>query len=216
MAGNLVKRILSALVLIPLVLGAVYMGGIVLYVLLALVATLAFLEWHRMVRQKERWMILEALGIVYIVIPILCFAWLTAMHVTFPFYVLFVVWLTDTGAFVFGKLIGGPKLAPRISPKKTWSGFFGGLTVPVLIQITALLLIGTPFASIPPNALYTLLLSLSAQGGDLLESWIKRQFGVKDSGAIIPGHGGILDRIDSLLVATPIAALLVLIFRHST
>src|SRR5690606_4043842 len=95
--------------------------------------------------------------------------------------------------------IGGPKLAPKVSPKKTWSGAIGGLFGAALAFSVALLVLGHPVSA---TAL-SLALGLSAvsQVGDLVESWIKRRFGVKDSGAIIPGHGGLFDRIDGLVLA---------------
>ena len=111
----------------------------------------------------------------------------------------FIVWASDTGAFVFGKLIGGKKLAPKISPNKTWSGFFGG--------ILSALIIGALIAFIlkSDNLLYTSIISVIvgavSQAGDLLESWLKRLFNKKDSGSLIPGHGGLFDRVDGLLPA---------------
>jgi phosphatidate cytidylyltransferase len=102
-------------------------------------------------------------------------------------------------AYFSGRLLGGPKLAPHISPNKTWSGFFGGLAGAVL----ASLLVAYLFASGAgwAGAALAVLLAIAASIGDLLESWIKRRFGHKDSGRLIPGHGGVLDRIDGLIVA---------------
>ncbi|MCB1430060.1 MAG: phosphatidate cytidylyltransferase, partial [Nitratireductor sp.] len=110
------------------------------------------------------------------------------------------VWGADTFAYFSGRLIGGPKLAPKISPNKTWSGFCGGLAGSVLLAALVVLLAGyTPGPWLVPTAI---VLSLTSQFGDLFESWIKRRFKVKDSGHIIPGHGGILDRIDGLIFAS--------------
>lgn len=110
------------------------------------------------------------------------------------------VWMTDTGAFFFGKFLRGVKLAPDISPAKTWAGFFGGLFVAELTAGVCILLFHPP----RPLVVYgvALGLSLASQVGDLFESWIKRQAGVKNSGDLIPGHGGLLDRIDGLIMAT--------------
>ncbi len=217
MASNLVNRTLSALVLIPVALGAVYLGGIVLYILLALIAGLALAEWRRMTRGKRHRIMLNAAGLLYIGLPMLSFAWISGIFLgpVFAFFLLAIVWATDIGAYIFGRLIGGPKLAPRISPNKTWAGFCGGLIFAALVSLSPLLFVDTAEGSVDILAA-GLLLSLAAHAGDFLESWIKRRFGVKDSGTIIPGHGGVLDRIDSLLIAAPIAALLVFIFRHST
>ncbi len=112
-----------------------------------------------------------------------------------------VVWLTDIGAYFVGRTLGGPKLWPRISPKKTWSGFIGGVTIgtlgAVLVANLAAGLLGTPwYGGIGLFAL-SLVAALLSQGGDLLESAMKRRFDVKDSSHLIPGHGGVMDRLDS-------------------
>jgi len=113
------------------------------------------------------------------------------------------VWSTDTGALLAGKTIGGPKLAPKLSPRKTWAGSIGGLLCALIISgILAELL----HVKIIPAATFALLLSFAGQAGDLFESMVKRRRGCKDSGGLIPGHGGVLDRIDSMLFAAPVAA----------
>ncbi|MBI3419230.1 MAG: phosphatidate cytidylyltransferase [Proteobacteria bacterium] len=114
-------------------------------------------------------------------------------------FVCAAVWLTDTGAYFCGRILRGVRLAPDISPSKTWAGFIGGIGA-------ALLTAGLFIALFHPHKPYGVLavagfLSLSAQCGDLFESWVKRQAGVKDSGELIPGHGGLLDRIDGLIMA---------------
>nr|WP_254452484.1 phosphatidate cytidylyltransferase [Roseicella sp. DB1501] len=119
-----------------------------------------------------------------------------------------VVWASDIGAYVAGRRFGGPKLAPAISPNKTWSGAAGGLVSAILV---ALLVIAAVEGATPPFgrvALLAGLIGVVAQIGDLFESWIKRRFQVKDSSALIPGHGGLLDRLDAVLAAAPVAALL--------
>ena len=112
-------------------------------------------------------------------------------------FVFAVVWGTDSGAFFVGRAIGGPKLWPAISPKKTWAGAVGGLVAGVAagLVVAALAQVGVGLAV----ALVSALLSLSAQAGDLFESAIKRHFGAKDSGVIVPGHGGLMDRVDGLV-----------------
>ncbi len=114
-------------------------------------------------------------------------------------YLFLVVWSTDTGAFFTGRLIGGPKLAPKISPNKTWSGFIGGALSACAAGILYAAWLG--HTSIPTVAVLSIVLALISQGGDLGESFIKRFFGVKDSSGIIPGHGGVLDRLDGLVFA---------------
>ena len=120
-----------------------------------------------------------------------------------------VVWSTDIMAFFFGRAIGGPKLAPRISPGKTWSGAIGGtlsgIVAGACVQVAAG---GQGLARIVAIAF---VLSVAGQIGDLFESWVKRRSGVKDSGRIIPGHGGVMDRVDALVVAATLALAIVLV-----
>ena len=125
-------------------------------------------------------------------------------------FLLLLVWASDIGAYLVGRPIGGPRLAPRISPGKTWSGAVGGLLAAVLVGVVAAL----PTAPTPPlvarAACSPALLGVVAQAGDLAESCVKRHFGVKDSGRLIPGHGGLLDRLDALLAVALAASLLAL------
>lgn len=151
-----------------------------------------------------------ALGVVYIGFPTLLLVWLRDAAGAMTVYWLFaLVWATDTGAYAFGRLIGGPKLAPRVSPKKTWAGLAGGMVCAAGI--------GAAFAALPASHAYGSLAVLSgalaviAQIGDLFESGVKRHFGVKDAGGIMPGHGGLLDRVDGLLTAVVAAALIALL-----
>jgi phosphatidate cytidylyltransferase len=121
-------------------------------------------------------------------------------------YIFAIVWTTDTAAYVFGRAIGGPKLAPRISPKKTWSGFLGGALTAGLVGVLFGLWMGN--TDILKLGLLSLALALASQFGDLGESALKRIFDTKDSSGLIPGHGGVLDRIDGLIFVAIAAALL--------
>lgn len=149
-----------------------------------------------------------ALGVPYAAIGGLCLLWLRLrpdVGLADTAFLVLVVWGTDIGAYAVGRLLGGPKLAPKISPGKTWSGSAGGL----LIGAGAGALLALWMQEAPGRAFAAgLLLSLCAQAGDLLESAIKRKLGVKDSGRTIPGHGGLFDRLDGFLAAGPMAALL--------
>jgi phosphatidate cytidylyltransferase len=118
------------------------------------------------------------------------------------------VWATDTGALVFGNLVGGPKLAPVLSPNKTWSGLLGGIVCAV---ITGSVIVAALGGDAVRGGLFGLGVSLAAHAGDLFESWVKRRVGRKSSGSLIPGHGGVLDRIDSTIMAAPVCALAVLV-----
>lgn len=150
-----------------------------------------------------------AIGAFYIGVPAVALIWLRAdaeLGRETLFWLLGVVWATDTGAFLAGRAIGGRRLAPVISPNKTWAGLFGGLFCAALGGVVAALWLG-----LQKFWLFVVLsaaLGLIAQAGDLAESKLKRRFGVKDSGSLIPGHGGMLDRVDGLLAAAPVLALL--------
>lgn len=123
---------------------------------------------------------------------------------------LLIVWASDIGAYMFGRALGGPRLAPSISPGKTWSGAAGGLVAAAAVGLAASSMLGHRPLSWHPVGLAALI-GVVAQAGDLFESRVKRHFGVKDSGNIIPGHGGLLDRMDAVLTAAPVAALLALV-----
>ncbi|SKA33626.1 phosphatidate cytidylyltransferase [Consotaella salsifontis] len=121
-------------------------------------------------------------------------------------FVICVVWATDIFAYFAGRTFGGPKLMPKVSPKKTISGAFGGLLAGILVATVYFWLVTGAVDT--RLALLAALLSIVGQAGDLFESWVKRRFGVKDSGRILPGHGGLLDRIDALVVAVAVAVLI--------
>jgi phosphatidate cytidylyltransferase len=118
-----------------------------------------------------------------------------------------MVWATDTGAYFAGRRFGRRKLAPRISPNKTVEGLVGGLVLGLVVAVGGAALLGTPVTLLPLVALVAVLAVLFSVVGDLFESLLKRHVGAKDSGTLIPGHGGILDRIDSQLAALPVFAL---------
>jgi phosphatidate cytidylyltransferase len=148
-----------------------------------------------------------AAGLPYIALPTVALSWLRAqpdsglLNLAWLFG---VVWATDIAAYFVGRTLGGPKLAPRVSPGKTWSGAIGGGVGAGIVGAGLALGAGADPA---PMVLASFAVSVVAQGGDLAESAVKRHFGVKDSGAIIPGHGGLFDRADALLGAAPVAAL---------
>lgn len=153
-----------------------------------------------------------AVGMVWLTLPCLAVVWLrSATEAGFEllFGLLLVVWACDTAAYFAGRGIGGPRLAPSWSPGKTWAGLAGGClgsaaTAALWAHVTGL---ATPAEAASAGAV----LAVVAQIGDLSESAVKRRFGVKDSGKLIPGHGGLLDRVDGLLFAAPATAILVLL-----
>jgi phosphatidate cytidylyltransferase len=119
-------------------------------------------------------------------------------------YPLLIVWVTDIGGYFAGRAFGGPKLAPIISPKKTWAGAIGGVALSIVIALAATWL---GWGRLVPMLIIGIVLSVVSQCGDLFESWVKRRFGVKDSSQIIPGHGGLLDRLDGFVAAIVFAAI---------
>lgn len=156
---------------------------------------------------------LPLLGAAYIGLPVLAFAWLRSDFEygrIALFWLLAVVWATDIFAYFAGRAIGGPKMAPRLSPNKTWAGLAGGVAGAMLAGgLTAVWLGSTVWAL----AIVSGVLAVVSQAGDVTESALKRRAGVKDSGALIPGHGGILDRVDGLMFAAVGAALIALVRR---
>ncbi len=207
------QRIKSSLVLGPLAALGVYIGGALFYAIVGMVVLLGFIEWIKMVRPGAAWSKTSSALMLLIGVPYLAGSGLAMAYVrTTPesgmaltFYLLFTVWGTDIGAFLAGRLIGGPKLLPSISPKKTWAGLAGGMAFAALVGYGVALGFG---ASKPCWAAgLSVVLAAVAQAGDFFESWVKRRSGVKDSGDLIPGHGGILDRIDGLLFAAAFIAL---------
>lgn len=136
-------------------------------------------------------------GVLYIGIPAFALLSLSWVWETLVLWVFFVTWATDILAYFAGRAIGGPKLAPRISPNKTWAGLIGGMTGAGLIGYAT----ATWFEMEPLFLWLGAPMGAVAQLGDLYESWEKRRAGVKDSGKLLPGHGGVLDRLDGLLAA---------------
>lgn len=198
-------RIVSAFALAVPVLGAVYGGPPWFTALIIAAAAVMGWEWTRMCRRDPVWLIA---GAIYLAIPCGALIWLrgddTPGMITI-FWLLAVVWSADSGAFAAGRIIGGPKLAPRISPKKTWAGFIGGVTLAGVIASMFTLFWG---GQALPLALWGVAVAIASQIGDLVESAAKRHFGVKDSSALIPGHGGLLDRVDALVLGAVALAIL--------
>ena len=147
------------------------------------------------------WIALPSIGLIWLALDPRA-GWETTL------WILAVVWATDIGAFAAGRSFGGPRLAPRVSPNKTWSGLLGGIVCAAAVGGLAGLLLDSTYTI--PLLLISGGLAIVAQTGDLAESIAKRHFGVKDSSGLIPGHGGLLDRLDGMLAVIPAVALLTL------
>jgi len=255
-SDNLRLRIISGLVMAPVAIVLVWLGGWYFLGLTIVAGLLMNVEWDRLCQgsgkgihvwllagtivasgvllqldqmywslgiagvgslasagmRGGRHMVWTLMGSIYIIVPILALIWLRrepSTGLATVVWLLFVVWATDTGAYVFGRLIGGPKMAPGISPNKTWAGLLGGAATAALIGFPAGWLVGVQ--SFKYLVVAGAILAIVGQIGDVFESSIKRHFNVKDSGTIIPGHGGLFDRLDSLLfVAVVYAAVIIL------
>ena len=152
---------------------------------------------------------LSGAGVLYTALPVASLGWLRGdepLGFSAALFVLLAVVLTDTAAYAAGRTIGGPKLMPAVSPKKTWSGLIGGLSGAALGGVLFSFLSGT--GSALWLAGLAVLLGLVAQAGDLAESALKRQFGLKDASDLIPGHGGFMDRMDGVVTAAIVAAMI--------
>ena len=210
--NELATRTAVGIIMILIALASALLGGTVFAVLVALIATIMYLEWSRMVGHwGVSWRIY---GFFYCLLPALALLWIReraeyggiGQGFDLLIWVFLVVWATDIGAYFAGRAIGGPKLAPSISPNKTIAGLVGGV-------ISAALLAGAwvYYVRLPAPLLWiSVPFAVAAQLGDLFESGLKRRAGVKDSGSWLPGHGGLLDRLDGLVpVAVLTAALMI-------
>jgi phosphatidate cytidylyltransferase len=211
--GDLRLRVMSAAVLAPLALICIWVGNLAFGAMM-LVATVGLLiEWRGMVRAGQAGVAVLLAGGGYVLLAAAGLVWLRDAPDGRAnlLFLLILVWASDIGAYAAGRAIGGPRLAPRISPGKTVSGAVGGLAAAVLVGLAAALLLAASHpAPLWRAGLIAAVLGVVAQAGDLGESFVKRRFGVKDSGRLIPGHGGLLDRLDALLAVALAASLLAL------
>ncbi|TXG84101.1 MAG: phosphatidate cytidylyltransferase [Sphingomonadales bacterium] len=198
----MVKALALAVLAVTLALGATgfFMLGLILS---GLGASLLSLPYTRAPALMHRWV---GAGLIYAALPALALIWLRDGEggMARVLWLLAVVWSTDIGGYVFGRWLGGPKMAPRLSPNKTWAGFVGSMVFALAAGACARFSDAQGY--IPP-LIAAVALAVVAVMGDLGESALKRGFGVKNSGSIIPGHGGVMDRVDGLLVAAPVFAL---------
>jgi len=251
--GELVLRVCSALVLVPIAIGTAYLGGWPFAVFWGLAAMGVLWEWISLVARSDHRTVLMTGGaslalavalvatghllaaVIVLAISTLGVAalapakWRTWIAAGVPYagalgvapvvlrsdsedgflaviFLFAIVWTTDIVAYFSGRAIGGPKLMAQVSPKKTWSGAIGGTLAAVVVAfvLAKVMALSGLFAI----AMLAVVLSICAQGGDLFESFLKRRFGAKDSGHLIPGHGGLMDRLDGFITASVVAALI--------
>ena len=209
MKNEFYTRFISSILLIPLVLFIIIHGGYLFITFISICFLITCYEWHLMTNKKSY----NKLGYFFLI-----FSFLTVYLIRNSFedkslsFFLLVITIcisTDIGGYIFGKIIKGPKLVKKISPNKTYSGMFGGF----LLSVLTIVLINNNFNSFLielniysfPDILIILLISLVSQIGDIILSYFKRLSNVKDTGKLIPGHGGILDRIDGMIFAFPLS-----------
>lgn len=202
--NELLVRTLTGAILIALALITAVKGGMIFAVFVAAVATAIYYEWMRIVRGWGT--VWSVAGFVYALLPALALLWVRERDehgLVLLVWIFLVTWSTDIGAYFAGKTFGRRKLAPSISPGKTVEGLYGGVVAAALIGGAWALWtdLGKPLLLLAP------FFALAAQGGDLFESAMKRRAGVKDSGTWLPGHGGVLDRLDGLVPVAVLTAL---------
>ena len=219
--SDLKVRILSAIVMVTVAGGALWAGGALFTLFAGLIALGVIWEYWGLVHKiasgalgRLIWMIF---GIGYVGIAVWQLIAIRNAEDGDPYFALTVisaVIAVDVGAYFAGRLIGGPKIAPKISPSKTWAGLFGGMIgAAIVANIYMMVIFGlgsNPFTydlwskALPAG----LAIAVVAQAGDFFESWMKRRAGVKDSGNLIPGHGGLFDRVDGLLAVLFVLSML--------
>lgn len=213
---DITARLISGLVLGLLTIAAIFLGGLAFQAFVAIAFGLSFKEWVRMARKGGHAVRDGIIGVLYIAFCFTAFLKLRLdldQGLFLTIVLLAGVWASDIVAYFSGKLIGGPKLMPKISPNKTWAGFIGGTLASACTLLAmdyfapyfgrASGLEFFPFAPLGTAFVIGMFFTILGQIGDLLVSWYKRKVDVKDTGTLIPGHGGLLDRIDSLLLVTP-------------
>ncbi|KKB96075.1 Phosphatidate cytidylyltransferase [Candidatus Arcanobacter lacustris] len=204
---NFMVRSLTALIAAPIVIYDVYLGSFFFKGMILVMAVLMAFEWSEVTKNKDATdkqnMMWKIIGLFYILLPCLSLIWIREQHkgMSIIFWLLANVWATDIAAYLVGSTVGGWKIWPSISPNKTWSGFVAGVLASTGVGYATAKLTGSQRPDI--LILMSIVLSIYGQIGDMVESWIKRHFNVKDSGKMVPGHGGILDRVDSLVPVAP-------------
>lgn len=200
-------RFLTAIIVAPISLLAIYIGGWLLWILMAIFFIISQKEWFDLAAKLPKRTTIYPLGILYLCLCYGAFFLISNNKNIEALLLLVMVIASDVGAYFFGKIIGGPKMAKSISPNKTWAGLAGAMLCPAFIMV------GFDLAYMADQhdfqAYYAVIyfvagafIGLCSQAGDILVSYMKRKAAVKDTGNILPGHGGVLDRIDSLLLAS--------------
>ena len=212
MNKELLKRIFSSLIILPLVIFLVIKGSFFFNTFIIICFLISSYEWFKMAKKKLH----KYLGFIFLIM-----SFYLTYHVRFSltdsyiyfFLVLFICISTDLGGYIFGKLIKGPKLT-RISPNKTYAGMLGSFILPILVFYLFSInpYIYQKYSISLEIFIFILTVSGVSQFGDIAISYFKRTSNIKDTGKIIPGHGGLLDRIDGMIFAFPFSYFLILLF----
>ena len=191
---NLIKRILSSVILLPLVIYFILKGSFYLTFLIIICFLISSFEWHKMIKKKTH----KLLGFIFLILSFYTFYKLSIKYIII--IPLFICVFTDIGGYVFGKIFGGPKLT-KISPNKTYAGTIGGFFLSLLFVLIYFNIFNHTLTV--QWFITAILVSLISQIGDIIISYFKRLSKLKNTGNIIPGHGGLLDRIDGMIFAIP-------------
>lgn len=210
---NFILRLISSLILLPAVFFIVYKGGLLFSLAVIFLSVIMSYEWLSIVYRnnflknvfKDKW---SVPGIIYIMLFASSVMYLRNLEqgIAHIVIVILLVISSDIGAYFAGNIFGGAKILPSVSPNKTWSGFFGGVTSSAITGLLLSLCFSN--SSVISFIFSGVLASFAGHIGDFFESWFKRKFKVKDSSNIIPGHGGVLDRVDALTTVATLFAFL--------
>jgi phosphatidate cytidylyltransferase len=213
MASEILRRVASSVILVLIVILCVMMGYAYICGMLIISTTIMIYEWSNMNASPSSHPTLCKWGYLYIIAP--HFFWIVLLYFipeckSHLLLIFVIVWSTDIFAYFGGRLLKGPRLAPTISPKKTWSGAVVGSIMAISTSYLYIYLAQHSVSFL--NVLFSSVITIASIVGDLVESKVKRILRIKDSGSVIPGHGGVCDRMDSFLMATYAYALLQLTF----
>lgn len=204
--NNFVIRILSSIVILFIFSFATYFSDLSFYLLIFSIAVLSSFEWYNLT-QGNRILYIFALLLIALPNASLIYLYNLSQGKCVLVWLILTIWSIDITAYLFGKNFGGAKICPIISPGKTWSGLLGAILAGIVCTIFGSIFLG--LFSVFYSPIVGLAIAILAQLGDFTESLIKRVYNVKDSGSMIPGHGGVLDRMDSFIFTAPLIAIYV-------
>jgi phosphatidate cytidylyltransferase len=208
--SNINQRIISSVIMLLIAVYAIYFSKGLFFLMAIALTILVTVEWLEIIKtakDQNKW---RLIGFVYILVPVWAIVQIRDIDANVLLWMFFIIWTTDISAYFVGKSFGGKKLALTISPNKTWSGLIGGVVASMIIGFLS------SFMFVTGNIIFFVVISgalaVIEQLSDLVESKIKRIFQIKDSGNIIPGHGGLLDRMDGITLVAPTVLIMISLF----